>query len=67
MNKVLALSLRDVVFTTVGILTFMSRITSVLSRVEHEKSFITSGPGLSVQIFDIAANVNETLIKDPKK
>ena len=30
----------------VGILTFMSRINFVLSRVEHEKSFITSGPGL---------------------
>ena len=29
----------------VGILTFMSRKNFVLSRVEHEKSFITSGPG----------------------
>ena len=28
----------------VGILTFMSRINFVLSSVEHEKSFITSGP-----------------------
>ena len=49
-----ALSLSDVVFimlinvkmpTIVGILTFMSRIKFMLSRVEHEKSFITSGPG----------------------
>ena len=29
----------------VGILTFMSRINFKLSCVEHEKSFITSGPG----------------------
>ena len=54
MKKFLALSLSNVVFimlinvkmsTIVGILTFMSRINFVLSRVEHEKSFITSGPG----------------------
>ena len=32
--------------TIVGILTFMSMINCMLSRVEHEKSFITSGPGL---------------------
>ena len=30
--------------TVVGILTFMSRINFKLSLVEHEKSFITSGP-----------------------
>ena len=35
--------------TIVGILTFMSRINFVLSRVEHEKSFITSGPELKAQ------------------
>ena len=29
--------------TIVGILTFMSRINFLLSRVEHEKSFITLG------------------------
>ena len=29
--------------TIVGILTFMSRINFMLSLVEHEKSFITSG------------------------
>ena len=34
--------------TIVGILTFMSRITFVLSRVEREKYFITSGPGLYI-------------------
>ena len=53
MKKLLALSLSDVVFimqinvkmpTIVGILTFMSRIKNALSRVEHGKSFITSGP-----------------------
>ena len=31
--------------TIVGILTFMSLINFVLSRVEHEKKFITSRPG----------------------
>ena len=31
--------------TTVGILTFISRKNFMLSGVEHEKSFITSGPG----------------------
>ena len=32
--------------TIVGILTFMSRINFMLSSVEYEKSFITSGPGV---------------------
>ena len=31
--------------TVVGILTFMSRKNFMLSLVEHENSFITSGPG----------------------
>ena len=31
--------------TIVGILTFMRRINFVLSSVEYEKSFLTSGPG----------------------
>ena len=31
--------------TVVGILTFMSRKKFMLNLVEHEKSFITSGPG----------------------
>ena len=31
--------------TIVGILTFMSRNNFILSLVEREKSFITSGPG----------------------
>ena len=55
MNKCIALSLSDVVFImlinvkmptiVVGILTFMSRINFVFSRVELGESFITSGPG----------------------
>ena len=54
MKTFLALSLSDVVFIMLinviiaGILTFMSRIHSVLSRVEREKSFITSGPGIPI-------------------
>ena len=32
--------------TIVGISTFMSRINLLLSCVEHDKGFITSGPGL---------------------
>ena len=35
--------------TIVGILTLMSRINFKLSGVEHEKSFITSGPGPEVK------------------
>ena len=55
MRKFLALSLSDVAFimlinvkmpTIYGILTFISRINFVLSRVEHEKSLITSGTGI---------------------
>ena len=34
--------------TIVGILTFMSRKNFMLNSVEHEKSFITSGPGSHV-------------------
>ena len=58
MKNFLALSLSDAVFimliyvkmpTSVGILTFMSRINFVLSWVVHGKRFITSEPGL----FDI--------------
>ena len=37
--------------TVVSILTFISRLNFMLSLSEHEKSFITSGPGLSIQIF----------------
>ena len=52
-KKFLALNPSNVVFimlinvkmpTIVGVLTFMSRINFMLSRVEHGKSFITSGP-----------------------
>ena len=54
MKKFFAKGLTDVVFivlinvkmpTIVGILTFMSRINFMLIRVEHEESFIASGPG----------------------
>ena len=34
--------------TVVGILTFMSRKNFMLNGVEHEKSFITSGPDLAL-------------------
>ena len=34
--------------TIVGILIFMGRINFMLSRIEHEKSFITSVPEISV-------------------
>ena len=52
MKKFLDLSISDVVFillinvkmsTIVGIFTFMSKINFMLSCVEYEKSFITSG------------------------
>ena len=36
--------------TIVGILIFMSRINFELSLAEHEKSFITSDPGISLVI-----------------
>ena len=68
MKKFLALSLSDFVFimlinvkmpTIVGILTFMSRINFLLSLVEHEKSFITSGPGLLLMlIYRIVTSLN---------
>ena len=32
--------------TVVGILIFISKINFMLSRVEHEKGFMTSGPEL---------------------
>ena len=35
--------------TIVGILTLMSRKNFMLNRVEHEKSFITSGPELYIK------------------
>ena len=35
--------------TIVGILTFMSRKNFMLCWVEHEKSFITSGPGFAIR------------------
>ena len=35
--------------TIIGILTFMSRKNFMFNSVEHEKSFITSGPGFYKQ------------------
>ena len=57
MKKLLAIGLPNVVFIMlinvkmpiVVILTFISRINFVLSWVEHEKSFITSGPGIQIR------------------
>ena len=46
MTECLALSHSYVVLIMlINVKTFMSRINFVLSRVENEKSFITSGPG----------------------
>ena len=65
-----ALSLSDAVFTMllnvkmstiVGILTFMSRLNFVLSSIEYEKSFITSGPGF--QLFDTLMVFSENILK----
>ena len=69
MKKCLASILSDVVFimlinvkmpTIVGILTFMSRINFVLSRVEHGKSFITLGPVL----YHFTTAAKQTMIKE---
>ena len=43
--------------TIVGILTFMSRINFVLSWLEHEKSFITSGPEFLLLLKILQINV----------
>ena len=43
--------------TIFGILTFMSRINSMLSGDEHEKSFITSGPDQTVHSGSATANI----------
>ena len=70
--KFLALSLSDVVFimlinvkmpTIVGILTFMSRINFVLSWVEHEFFFITSGPGCVKSRKTICQNLFNVLMQ----
>ena len=41
----------------VSSLRFVSRINFLLSRVEHEKSFITSGPGLMIVGIQLIKNV----------
>ena len=70
-KKFLALSFSDVIFIMlinvkmpiiVGILTFMSRTNFVLSWVEHEKSFITSGPVLTRSTQKQYANANLNLV-----
>ena len=48
--------------TIVGILTFMSRIIFVLSRVEHGKSFITSGPELSLLAYVLSTIITQPFI-----
>ena len=52
--------------TIVGILTFMSTINSRLSCIEHEKSFITSGPVLinlvTLRVAVVMRNMAPTLI-----
>ena len=56
MKNFLALSLSDLVFNMliiVVILTFISRINVVLSWVEHEKSFKTSGPELPILVLGL--------------
>ena len=79
MKKLIALSLSDVVFimlinvkmpTIVGILTFMSRINFMLSWVEHEQSFITSGqerqnvgPDLHLNLLTVIDSVPELIEK----
>ena len=37
--------------TIVGILIFISRKNFMLNSVEHEKSYITSGPGYCIHIY----------------
>ena len=41
--------------TIVGILTFMSRMNFMLSRVEHKKSFLTLGPGAASRLLGMQA------------
>ena len=65
MKKFLALNLRFVFImlmhvkrpTIVGILTYMSRINFVLSRVEYEKPFKTSGP-----VFDLLPMLKKVIL-----
>ena len=47
--------------TIVSILTFMSSINLVLSRNEHEKSFLTLGPGLIIHIMFLFIFQTQTL------
>ena len=48
--------------TIVGILTFMSRIDFSLSSAEHEKGFITLGPGLGLTwLYSIVSHLTMVL------
>ena len=75
-KKSLALSLSDVVFiilinvkmpTFVGILTFMSRINSGFSRVEHEQSLKPQGQAYLFFIFQISAYPEKLKLKHQNK
>ena len=50
--------------TIVGILTFLSRKNFMLNCVEHEKSFITSGPAFDISNTDISEYLLISHIKD---
>ena len=45
--------------TIVGIFIFISRENFMLSRVEHENSFITSGPGVKITLCLLHLYVNK--------
>ena len=49
--------------TIVGILTFMNRKNFMLNRVEHERSFITSGPVSEVTFLYLMPDRAQGLIK----
>ena len=49
--------------TIVGIFIFISREFFVLSRVEHEKSFITSGPDLTAWTFVVRPYCMQEIFK----
>ena len=76
--------LSDVVFillinvkmpTTVGILTYLSMINFMLSCVDYEKSFITSGPDLDnnqhvitlirTEVISVSQSIREKRLQEP--
>ena len=48
--------------TVVGIFTFMSKIDFMLSVVEHEKSFTTSGPDMDFRLKDFISIILSHII-----